>query len=153
MRLKSNTAGAAAQQKYREKHRDELRGKASRYYHEHKEYYSQRYQDRKQDNPIAEMLRSIEKRAKRNKIPFSITEKDIKVPEFCPILGIKLEFAQGKPKSNSPSVDKIIPQLGYVPGNVVVISYRANMIKNNATLQELESLVDWLRPLVLSEAA
>jgi len=52
------------------------------------------------------------------------------VPEFCPVLGIKIvPGRQGKGKAtedNSPSLDKFIPEKGYVPGNIAVISWRAN---------------------------
>ena len=37
------------------------------------------------------------------------------------------------------------PELGYVPGNVRVISFRANTIKNNASMREIEQLLEWLR--------
>ena len=33
---------------------------------------------------------------------------------------------------------------GYVPGNIAVISMRANMIKNNATLAELKAIVAYI---------
>lgn len=42
------------------------------------------------------------------------------------------------PNEDSPSIDKVIPELGYVRGNVWVISNKANRIKNNATLEELK---------------
>ena len=41
---------------------------------------------------------------------------------------------------SSPSLDKVIPSLGYVKGNIWVISYRANTIKNNCTFEEIEKL-------------
>ena len=40
---------------------------------------------------------------------------------------------------------RIVPALGYVPGNVGVISFRANTIKNNASMREIEQLLEWLR--------
>jgi hypothetical protein len=44
----------------------------------------------------------------------------------------------------SPSLDKINPELGYVPGNVAIISYRANRIKNNGTAEEHRLIADWM---------
>jgi hypothetical protein len=35
------------------------------------------------------------------------------------------------------SIDKIVPALGYVKGNVIIVSNRANIIKNNATPEEI----------------
>lgn len=84
-------------------------------------------------------------RAKKYGIPFTITEQDIVVPERCPVLGLKLEVAVGQKQPNSPSLDKLIPELGYVPGNVRVISMRANRVKGDASLNELERVTAWLR--------
>lgn len=34
---------------------------------------------------------------------------------------------------------------GYVPGNVVVMSYRANRLKNDGTAEEHEIIAAWMR--------
>lgn len=89
---------------------------------------------------IQTMLREAKRRAKRGGYACTITVADVVVPEFCPLLGIKL--ARGTAgRVSSPSLDKIRPELGYVPGNVWVISHRANTLKSNATLRELQTLV------------
>jgi hypothetical protein len=93
-------------------------------------------------------LRSAAKiRAKNQGCPFTITKKDIFIPKYCPILGIKLEHNRGSkgPVDGSPSLDKIIPGLGYVPGNVAVISHRANRLKSDGNIEELELLLVWLK--------
>lgn len=86
------------------------------------------------------MLNSAKGRAKKDGLPFALTEEDIIIPDICPLLKIPLFRGDGKPIANSPSLDRIIPHLGYVAGNVWVISYRANSIKNDATIVELETL-------------
>lgn len=78
-------------------------------------------------------------------LPFNITKNDIEVPELCPALGIPLARARGAVSPNSPSLDRIVPELGYTRGNVAVISVRANAIKQNATPQELEAVASWYR--------
>lgn len=88
-------------------------------------------------NPEKVMLNSARNRAKRDGCPCTITKADIVIPEFCPLLGIRL--SRNKTDA-SPSLDKIRPELGYVPGNVWVISKRANTIKSNATPEELQML-------------
>ncbi len=90
------------------------------------------------------MLNNCRQRAKAKNIPCTITKEDIVIPDKCPVLGIKLERG-GSFKHNSPSVDKILPELGYVPGNVCVISYRANSIKTDATLEEVESVLNYMK--------
>lgn len=87
------------------------------------------------------LLRSAKARAKKKNIPFNITIEDFILPEKCPLLEISLTVGYGSSQENSYSLDKIIPELGYVKGNVWVISNRANTIKNNASLSELQLLV------------
>lgn len=83
-------------------------------------------------DPQWRMWRSIRTHANRQGIPFNIDREDLVLPEFCPVLGIRLNyFNTGTPKNDSPSVDKVIPRLGYVKGNVNVISYRANVLKRD----------------------
>lgn len=77
--------------------------------------------------PIA-TVQFIRHRAKQTGIPFTITAKDIPVPDLCPALGVPFAFGS-KHNPRSPSVDRIRPELGYVPGNVRVITRRANAIK------------------------
>jgi|SRR5208282_549913 len=87
------------------------------------------------------MLDGARTRAKRLRVPFSLIPEDINIPKRCPLLGIPLRFAIGRPNGNSPSLDRIIPKLGYTKENSIVISYRANMLKNDATLKELKLMV------------
>jgi len=94
------------------------------------------------------MLTRAKSRAKQKNIPFNLTLEDIEVPETCPLLGIPIEIQPKKGHHpNSPSLDKIIPEKGYIKGNVWVISNRANTLKNDATLQELKTLVENLEAL------
>jgi hypothetical protein len=92
-------------------------------------------------DPKKNMLEGAAKRARADGYPCTLTAEDIAIPEFCPLLGIRLERGVGKLSPASPSLDKIKPELGYVPGNVWVISFRANAIKRDATVQELQMLV------------
>jgi len=86
--------------------------------------------------------------AKRKGIPFDITLDDIKdVPAFCPILGVKLVSGEGINNPNAASLDRVVPQQGYVKGNVYWISKRANRIKCDATLEEMERVVQWIRQI------
>lgn len=86
------------------------------------------------------MLNAARSRAKKRGVPFSITADDISIPSHCPILSLPLVQGSG---DGSPSLDRIKPELGYVPGNVIVVSNRANRIKNDATPQELYALAEF----------
>lgn len=97
-------------------------------------------------------LWNIKSRAKKAGLPFNLTIEDVTPPEYCPILGIKLERGhKGKaagPQYCSPSVDRIIPELGYVKGNVIVISQLANAIKQNATPEQIRKVADFYERLL-----
>ena len=93
------------------------------------------------------MLARAKSRAKQNNIPFNLTLEDIIIPDTCPLLGIKIESTKNKNSPNNPSLDRIIPSKGYVKGNIWIISNRANTLKNDASLQELKTLVENLEKL------
>ncbi len=78
-------------------------------------------------------------RAKKKNIEFSISKEDIIIPDVCPILGISIKRnEQSGFHSDSPSLDRINPDKGYTKDNIRVISNRANLLKSNATIKELE---------------
>ena len=83
-------------------------------------------------------------RAKRKGLLFDLDLSDLVIPEFCPVLGIKMVKRRGHFADESPSLDRIIPDRGYVKGNVVIMSYRANRIKCHASLAELKAIVDFM---------
>jgi hypothetical protein len=93
------------------------------------------------------MLVCIRGNAKRRGLDFNLDVSDIVIPERCPVLGMVLArntTGIRKPHACSPSVDRIDPSQGYVKGNVAIISYRANRIKNDANSAELRLIADWL---------
>ncbi len=92
-------------------------------------------------NPRKYMLYSARRRAKEDGCECTITEEDIKIPFACPLLNIPIFKSENFGAPSSPSLDRINPNGGYVPGNVWVISHRANNIKSNATLEELKLIV------------
>jgi hypothetical protein len=92
-----------------------------------------------------EVLRSAKYRAGKNGQPFSLTLADLPpIPEYCPVLGIKIQSGgHGSERNNSPSLDRLIPALGYVAGNVMWISNRANVLRRDATAEELHRVADY----------
>lgn len=89
----------------------------------------------------------IRTRARKKGIPFTLDPHFVPVvPEFCPILGIPLRRGAGRgPDDNSPFLDRLEPELGYVPGNVRWISTRAATIKSNATSDEILKVYEDVR--------
>lgn len=98
---------------------------------------------RSESDPRLQMFISAKSRAKQNNLAFNIQLEDIIIPEYCPLLDIRLErkpYGQGGSfQANSPSLDKIIPELGYIKNNIMVISMKANAMKYNATIEELKT--------------
>ena len=101
-------------------------------------------------DPRLKLLYAARSRAKKSGLDCTITVDDIVIPELCPALGIKLEARIGAGRSNrehlrnSPSLDRIDNSKGYIPGNVAVISLRANMIKTDATAAELKAVAAYI---------
>ena len=95
-----------------------------------RDYY---YKD-KDSNPTKYLLAYAKLRSKQKNIPFDLTIDDIIIPEVCPIMGTKFDRAD---KKTAPSIDRIVPELGYIKGNIQVISTLANQMKWNSTKEEL----------------
>ena len=84
------------------------------------------------------------KSARNIGVPFSLTPEDIVIPEKCPVLDIPLEFSKDrKRKDNTPSVDRLIPELGYVSENIRVISWKANQLKNDMSLEQCKKMYEF----------
>lgn len=124
-----------------------------------KEYHRERYQTNvkyrqgmtdassrwKAANYESVLLHAARKRSKAAGLPCNLTVEDIIIPDVCPVLGIPIERGVGKMGENSPSLDRIVPELGYVKGNVYVISMRANRLKSDASLGELEAILAYMK--------
>lgn len=98
-----------------------------------------------QKDPRSVLLLSAKARAKKKGLTFNLKIEDIQIPELCPILGIPLFVGDRKHHDNAPTIDRIQLVLGYTKRNIQVISYRANRIKNDASLEELQKLVAYLQ--------
>lgn len=83
---------------------------------------------------------------KSNDILFDLEFSDVFWPTHCPVLGIELDYwgEAGTRVENSPSFDKLDPSKGYVKGNVQIISWRANRIKNDGTAEEHRKIAEYI---------
>ena len=80
-------------------------------------------------------------RATRKGREFNIEIEDIVIPDLCPVFGVPLV----EDTEYAPSIDRIDSSKGYIKGNIQIISRRANLLKNNATIEELEMVINFLR--------
>lgn len=100
------------------------------------------------ENRLKIAIKQARERLRGTDVPVTITVKDLlPLPSYCPVLGIEIRYCQGKIGfiDHSPSMDRIVPRLGYVPGNVRIISWRANRLKQDATLDELLAIVSYIK--------
>jgi hypothetical protein len=100
---------------------------------------------------ITAFLHGARYRAKRDSVPFCLTKEYLLsiATDECPIFHTLFEWGPsglgaGNAKPNGPTLDRIEPDLGYVEGNVAFISYRANRLKDNGTMQDHYDIADWL---------
>lgn len=85
------------------------------------------------------MIRNVKYSANRRNLEFNLDFSDLELPEHCPLLNIKLEYAnEGDSNSyNHATVDRIDNSKGYIKGNVIVVSRLANNMKNEASFDQL----------------
>ena len=104
---------------------------------------------------FARTIKESQRRAEKHNVPHKIDWRYVKsiFPEnfLCPVLGIKMEFGyeigNHLTRNNSPSLDRIIPMKGYIEGNVIWISQKANLIKTNASAEDIMKVAKWLNKI------
>lgn len=105
----------------------------------------------KKERHVGSYFDSARTRAREKGLPFNITVEYLRsiAEDKCPIFHTDFSWGpaglgRGVQKDNAPQLDRIIPELGYVVGNVAFISHRANRIKDNGTMQEHYDIADWI---------
>lgn len=108
--------------------------------------------DKRSKEPEYFLHQAAKARAKKLDLPFNLTVDDVKsawpIDNCCPVFGTtlaNLSDAKGKVREDSPSIDRRNPALGYVVGNIAIISMRANYMKSNFTdPSDFRKMADWL---------
>jgi len=86
------------------------------------------------------LLEASRCRASKKGLEHTLILSDIIIPTNCPVLGIPLFTSEKTATDNSPTIDRIDNKKGYTKDNVIVVSHRANSIKRNASIDELEKI-------------
>lgn len=86
------------------------------------------------------MLQRCKSRALLKGLEYNLTIDDISIPEVCPVLLVPFDTSN----DFAPSVDRINSQLGYIKGNVQIMSNKANRMKSDATIAELHLFAKWV---------
>lgn len=91
------------------------------------------------------MYHNAKRRAKEFGLVFELDWKLLKTPDKCPVLGIPLCRGTKTSSEFSPSLDRLVPELGYTQDNVRIISSKANRIKSNSTVSDLEKIIHYMK--------
>ena len=95
------------------------------------------------ENKIKHLINRAKERASKNGRSVEISVADLlPAPIKCPVFGTKLRYA-GALSDATASLDRIDNRRGYEAGNVRIISYRANLLKRDATPEELRRLAEY----------
>jgi len=141
---KNSNAVREYQKRYYKKNREKVDTRNKLYYRAHVEEIREWQRGNRIKNLKKVLVYSARQRAKKQGVPFNLSPDDFEIPVRCPVFGFRLKVGNSGFNPRSPSIDRIIPKLGYVPGNIQVISYRANELKRDASLEELKMLVGFL---------
>lgn len=119
-------------------------------YEKNKDRELKRNKQYRKDNYAKTLYNYAKRRARDKNIVFDISVIDIQNALHeanwqCPILGIPLRIATKRMDPNSPSLDRINNNKGYTVDNIHIISNRANILKRDASLDEIRQLFCWMQ--------
>lgn len=145
---------AQRQKDYRLRHPEKVRAARKEYVRQNRAKINEIRTRSHHADPTRKLLSLARRRAKLRGLDFDLDKKDLVIPEFCPVLGIKIVVGGAGTGfcDASPTLDRIDNAKGYVRDNVAVVSWRANRIKCDATVEELEKVFLFYRDLRRAEA-
>ena len=148
-RERHNEQSMRSMRRWRAAHPNDAKAACHRWYKKNAERVTAKLRARSRtlEGRAQRLLENARARSKRDGIEFAITVADIVIPSHCPLLGIPLDPAAGVRAHGLPSLDRRDNAKGYIRGNIWVISWRANNLKSDATLEELRMLVRGLETL------
>lgn len=148
----------AAMARWRESNKEYRHAYSKAYFAVNQPRLSQNARERRQafftKDPKAAWLHYISKtaasRARQNKLPYDKDLSTLALPDICPVLSIPLNYSRRRnvnllgPQPDSPSLDRIVSERGYVVPNLRVISWRANLLKRDATIDEIKRVLAYM---------
>jgi len=101
---------------------------------------------KRKSNPEKGMLWQAKSRSNREGFEYDLTVEDMDWPTYCPVFGVKLEYTPQQIRSkNRATLDRLDPNEGYTLHNTRVICWEANRLKNNASLEQLELIIKYIK--------
>jgi len=99
---------------------------------------------RRHEKPQFHLLNNAKRRSEKYNLEFDLTIDDINIPEFCPVLGIKIGVGI-KQWDGSPTIDRIDNTKGYTKDNIKIISWKANNLKSFGTIEDFEKILKYMK--------
>lgn len=90
--------------------------------------------------PERRICKAAKQNAKTRNLEFNLEESDIIIPDVCPVFGVPFEYGT----NYAASIDRIDNSKGYIKGNIQIISRRANVMKYDASPEELQKFANWI---------
>jgi len=91
------------------------------------------------------LISNSRQRAKLAGLEHTLTKDDLVIPDKCPVFGFELKRERKNSWIASPSIDRIDNNRGYTPDNIIIVSRRANILKKDATIEELQMMANFYR--------
>lgn len=157
MSYKDPDAKREYMRKWRAKNPDKVRANDERdrnrqreYRREHLPQYAAYQRAARLRSPRENLVALARYRSKKKGILCTIAVADIEWVTHCPITGIELDYINTEPGERQnvsrdafPTLDRKNPAIGYVPGNVFVLSHKANRMKQDASADILARLAQY----------
>lgn len=130
--------------KYYANNIDKYRERSNKYKETYKEILKTKAREYRKSNLEKGLFKNAYYRALKGGLEFNIALEDITIPDICPVLNIPIYRRGASVCKNSPTLDRIDPNKGYVKGNIAVISHKANSLKSNGTAEEHRQIADFI---------
>lgn len=115
-----------------------------KYYYRNRDKILLKKRSYKLNSPEEYILKGTSSRVKDRGINFDLVIDDIVIPEVCPVFKTPLKFSETTRQATTPSIDRIDNSVGYTRKNISIISWRANRLKNNLTIEEVRNLLKYM---------
>ncbi len=134
-----------ASKRYRSKNPDAAKAAVAKWRQQNLDSVYAKRREWRGKNLVRALFLEAKSRAKKRGVEFSITLDDIPpMGNVCPLLGRPFSIGEGR-CADSPSLDRIDSTEGYVKGNVWIVGYRANLIKNDGTAEEHQMIASAMK--------
>lgn len=118
---------------------------------ENQRQYKQEYNAvyfRTSNGKAASLIGGARKRARERGLPFDLTQEwvtvelEIAVKNGCPYLKIPIRLDAPQNDPHCPSIDQFMPGAGYTQANCLIVSHKANTMKQDAPPEFVKRLGD-----------